>query len=320
MNRRKFLQSSFASTAAFTLADLEMANQFSPNLDRIGIQLWTLPKLLEKNFEDAIKVLANMGYKELEFYGPYPFSAAESLERWKSITPALGFSGSGYFGRSAREVKQILDRYGMSTPSMHIDIETLRGKLDEMAEAANILGQKYVTIPSAPTRTTLDAYKKDADEFNEIGAKVDKLGLRFAYHNHGNGLKEMQGSIPLDYILEHTDPKFVSFEMDIYWMTAGGADPVEYLKKYPSRFRLMHIKDMSKQVKFSGDGGDPSQWIELFPYITGAGSGVLDLKKIISAAKNSGAQHFFVEWDMLQNPEDALPKIYKYLSTLTLGG
>jgi sugar phosphate isomerase/epimerase len=104
--------------------------------------------------------------------------------------------------------------------------------------------------------------------------------------------------------------------MDIYWMTAGGADPVKYLEKYKDRFRLMHVKDMTKAVKFSGDGGDPSQWIELFPYITDAGSGVLDLKKIISAAIKSGTQHFFVERDLLQNPEEALPKSYKYLAGL----
>ncbi len=319
MNRLHFLKSSIASAAAVLLADYCLAIQNKPSLDRIGVQLWTLPKLLVKNFEDALKMLANMGYKELEFYGPYPFSSSEATERWKSITPSLGFSGSGYFGHSVKEVKEILDRYALSTPSMHIDMETLHKKLNETAEAAHILGQKYVTIPSAPTRTTLDAYKKDADEFNEISASADKLGLRFAYHNHGNGLKEMEGTIPLNLILERTDPKLVSFEMDIFWMTAGGADPVAYFEKYPGRFRLMHIKDMTRLVRFSGDGGEPSQWIELFPYITDAGSGVLDLKKILSSAKKSGVQHFLVERDLMPNPEQELPKSYKHLAGLSLG-
>jgi sugar phosphate isomerase/epimerase len=200
MNRRHFIKSAAAS--ALTVTAMGDSKKI---LDRVGIQLWTLPKLLEKNFEDAIKMLANMGYKELEFYGPYPFSVTEAVEGWKSVTAALGFSGSGYFGHTAGDVKAILDRYGLSTPSMHIDIETLRKKINEVAEAAHILGQKYVTIPSSPTRTSLDAYKKDADDFNEIGASADKLGLRFAYHNHGNGLKEMEGTIPLNLIIERTN-------------------------------------------------------------------------------------------------------------------
>ena len=186
---------------------------------------------------------------------------------------------------------------------MHVDLDTLRTRMNDIGEAAHVLGQTYAGLPAIPAdqRRTLDDYKRMADEFNKIGDAAKKAGLKFCYHNHGYGLKEMEGKIPFDVILEHTDPNLVFLEMDIYWMTAGGADVVKYLDNNPNRFKLMHIKDMSKQVRFSGDGGDPKQWIELFPYMTSAGSGVLDLKTILLHAKKSGTEHFIVEQDKVDD-------------------
>jgi sugar phosphate isomerase/epimerase len=117
-------------------------------------------------------------------------------------------------------------------------------------------------------------------------------------------------------ILENTDPLHVYFQMDIYWMTAGGVDVVQYLDKYAGRFRLMHVKDMTKEVRFSGDGGDPQQWMELFPYLADAGSGVIDIKNVVSHAMKSGVEHFIVERDLAPNGLDDLKKSYSYLSTL----
>ncbi|MES1219515.1 MAG: TIM barrel protein [Bacteroidota bacterium] len=165
-------------------------------------------------------------------------------------------------------------------------------------------------------RKTLDDYKKLADAFNTIGAGAQKAGVKFAYHNHGYGLSEMDEQIPLNVILDNSDPKLVFLEMDLFWTTAGGADPVAYLEKYKNRYRLMHVKDMMKKVRFSGDGSDAQQWIELFPYMTTAGNGVLDLKTILPKAKENGVQHFIVEQDMVADPEVNLKKSVDYLVTL----
>ena len=290
----------------------------SPYPDRIGVQLFSIPKILERDFEGTMKMLAKIGYKEIEFFGPYSFSATEDTERWKAITPSLGFSGSGFFGLTVQQAKKILDDNGLKSPSLHTGLSTLENKMAEMAEAAHVLGTKYVILPSAETQSGLEGYKRQAEQFNKIGASAAKQGLRFAYHNHGNGLKEMEGKIPMELILEQTDPKLVYMQMDIYWTTAGGIDPVVFLDKYPGRFRLMHIKDMIKMVRFSGDGGDPKQWIELFPYLTDAGSGVLDWKTILSHAKKSGVEHYVVERDLAPDPEESLKKAYQYLSDLKL--
>ena len=321
LNRRGFIRSGVGATLGVLAANkLRAASLFNSHIDKIGLQLFSIPKLLEQDFEGTMKMVSQMGYKELEFYGPYPFSLKQAQDRWNAVTPSLGFSGSGYFGRSPQEVKDILDKNNLFAPSMHVDLDTLRKNMSGVAEAAYVIGQSFAGIASIPPeeRTNLDAYKRMADEFNKIGEAAQNVGLKFFYHNHGYGLKEMEGKIPFDLILERTDPELVFFEMDIYWMTAGGADLVKYLDNNPDRFKLMHIKDMSKPVHFSGDGGDPKQWIELFPYMTDAGSGVLDIKTILSHAKSSGMEHFIVERDNVENPNEALKKSYQYLSSLEL--
>ena len=289
-------------------------------LDRIGVGLFTIPYMLEQNFAEAIRKLAAIGYKEVEFFGPYPYSVPGAHARWKPVAKTLRLSQSGYFDHTPKQVRAILDENGVTSPSMHIDLETLQTRLDDVAEAANVLGQRYAGIPAIPPeeRKSLDDYKRVADVFNEVGMRMDKVGLKFLYHNHGYGLVEMEGEIPFNLLLERTDPNVVALEMDVFWMTAGRADPVAYLDAYPGRFHLMHIKDMTEVVRFAGDGGDPSQWIELFPNMTDAGSGVLDLAAIITQAGKSGVRHYFLERDLAPTAESTLEKSYQYLSSLEL--
>lgn len=327
MKRRKFLgkvgavvAGGVAVVGGLGFSKDVYGNSYKGEIKKLGVQLFSIPKIVEADFAGTMKELAKVGYKEIEFYGPYEFSAAEDIERWKGVAPSLGFSGSGFYGRSVKEVKKIMDDSGMATSSLHTGMATLHDAtaLGKLADAANALGAKYVVLPSAPTQPDLDGYRKQADDFNEIGRNAKKLGVRFAYHNHGNGLSPIDGTIPLELTFEKTDPDLVFFQMDIYWMTAGGVDVVKYLDKYKGRFRLMHIKDMSKAVRFSGDGGDSKQWIELFPYLTNAGSGVLDMKSILSAAKKSGVEHFIVERDLAPDGVEDLAKSYEYLSKLEL--
>ena len=187
--------------------------------------------------------------------------------------------------------------------------------MDQLAEAAHAIGATYVVLPSAQTPPDLDGYKKQADEFNLIGASAAKHGLRFAYHNHGNGLKAIEGKIPLELVLEQTDPKLVYFQMDIFWTIAGGIDAAAWLAKYPQRYRMIHIKDMSKAVRFSADGSNQSEWFQLLPYATDAGSGVLDLKAILAQAQKNNIEHYFIERDLAPDAQDALKKAYAYLQT-----
>lgn len=318
MKRRQFLQSASLLTAAGLISPQSLLAEKS-GVKKIGVQLFSLPRLLEKDFRSAIQLIAQIGYREVELFGPYPFSATETKESWKTVTSQLGFSGSGYFGLGEKKVKEVLNENKITVPSVHTDLVTMQKHMPELGKAGDALGFKYIGLPAIPPplRTNLDSYKKMADEFNRIGEQAKKEGLRFTYHNHGYGLKEIDGQIPLNMIMERTDPKLVFFEMDIFWTVAGGADPVSYLKSYPNRYHLMHLKDMKEKKQFSGDGGDPRQWIELFPYMTTAGDGALNLKDIAKAAQEAGVKHFFVEQDMVADPEVALKRSFDYLKGIT---
>lgn len=287
-------------------------------LNRIGIQLFSCPKLMEADPAAGLKLLAEMGYSEIELYGPYPISAQSNKDSWASLVPMLGFSGSGYFEKSRSEFKVLANELGLRIPSLHTDLDSLENKLPALAQEARSMGATYVVLPAIPDdrRQTLDDYKRMAETFNSIGSEAKDLGIRFAYHNHGYGLQEQDGVIPFDMMIEATDPELVFLEMDVFWTVAGRANPVEYLRKYANRYKLMHLKDMAELKYFSGDGGDASQWIELFPLMASTGSGVLDLEAIIDAALAAGVAHFFVEQDMVANPDIALKTSHDYLNAL----
>jgi sugar phosphate isomerase/epimerase len=317
MNRKAFIK----NTGLFSLATVFNPHSFIDNnklIKNVGLGLFSIPKKLDTNFEEAISMVASMGFKEIELYGPYDFSTEKAKNNWNAITPQLGFKGSGFFGNTAEAVKKISKSHGISIPSLHTDFDTLQNNITPLLDAANLLGAKYVVLPSIPDeyRQTLDDYKKTADLFNRIGENAKKQGVRFAYHNHGYGLQKKDGRMPIDIIFDETDPSLVYFEMDLYWTVAGGVDPVELFTKHKGRYKMMHVKDMKEKKTFAGDGGNATQWIALFPYMCSAGDGVIDLPNILKAAKENGVDHFFVEQDMVANPEVALKKSIDFLQSI----
>lgn len=319
MKRRQFLQSTaLASSATMVMGLGACASPSDKGLTSIGIQLFSLPKMLENDLEGSLDMLHQMGYKEIEIYGPYPFSSAAAWERWNQVVPSIGFSGSGFFGKTAKEFKALLDKYELKATSGHIDLVTLETDMSAVGEAVRTLGLDCFGISAIPEdlRQTLDDYKRMADRFNKIGENAKKEGFKFLYHNHGYGLSEMEGQIPLNLMLENTDPDLVVFEMDIYWTTAGGMDPVELLKSNPGRYIALHLKDMKEITHFSGDGGTADQWIALWPQMTTVGNGAMDIPGIVHQAQKSGVKHFFVEQDLVENPRVALKKSIDYLKTL----
>ncbi len=235
--------------------------QTQSQIECAGVGLFTIPKLLEEDFSGTMARLVTIVYKEVELFGPYPYTVPEVVASQEPIAQSIGLSQSDYYGHTLRQVRDILDATGLTSPSVHIDLGTLQTRLDEVAEASQVLGHQYAGISAIPPelRTNLDDYRRIAVTFNVISLAMKEVGLQFLYHNHGYGLIEMEGSIPFNLILHRTDPDLVVMEMDVFWMTAGRADPVEYLDAYPGRFKLMHIKDMTELVRFEGNGGDPSQ-------------------------------------------------------------
>ena len=321
--RREFLVTTGAAAAALATGCRTVAGSAaSPatnRLGRLGVGLFTVPKALERDFDGTLAMIAGLGYQEVELYGPYPFSVSAAQEGWKRTGAALGFTGSGFFGRTAKQVRESLDRHGLASPSMHVDFETLRDRLDQVGAAAHEIGWKYVGIAAIPEerRKTLDDYRRMADELNAIGARARPMGIKVLYHNHGYGLAPMEGQIPARVLFDRLDPSVVALEMDVFWTVAGGADPVELLDTYPRLYRLMHVKDMIRQARFTR-GGDQQDWIALFPLMTTAGAGVLDLPRILGHARRNGVEHFYVEQDLAADPPAQLGASIRALRGMTL--
>lgn len=312
-NRREFIKRTVALSTALSLGSDLFAGLKKEG--KLGIQLFSIPKMLSEDFEGGLKMLQQMGYKELELYGPFPFSAESAKKGWEGVGKMLGFSGSGYFGKTPQEMKKILKEYGFTTPATHTDLDTLEQQMGPLAEAAHTLGQKYVVLPAIPDerRKTLDDYKRIADDFNKIGENAKKHGVKFGYHNHGYGLKPVDGTRPLEIILNNTDPALVFFEMDIFWTTCGGADPIDLLTRYAGRYKMLHLKDMKEKKQFAGDGNSAQEWFPMFPLMTSAGDGVLNVQDIVAKAEETGVEHYFVEQDMVANPQTALKKSADFL-------
>jgi sugar phosphate isomerase/epimerase len=317
MQRRKFIQLSGAALGG-ALA-FQLGGCAKPKTKRAwGVQLFSIPQMVANDFGGTLKTLQEIGYREIEFFGPYEFSAQVTQDRWKPIAEQMGIKQNAFYGKGLAEVKKMLGDNNLSSPSAHLDLATMRTNMEAAMKSLSQLGIKYVAVPAMHTekKDTIDDYKRLADEFNTLGKQMKEYGITFVYHNHGYEHNIKDGQVPMDVMLGNTDDAVVKFELDIFWMQAAGASPIEYLKKYPGRFKLMHVKDAAEQVRFSGDGGTVEQWMELFPKMADPGAGVFNIKEIVATALQSGTEHFMLERDLAPEPMATLKNSFQYLSML----
>lgn len=161
---------------------------------------------------------------------------------------------------------------------------------EKLAADAATVGLKYLIAPYLGKQATLDDYKRAADLYNEKGKVCQANGLRFAYHNHGYTFEMQDGQYPQDILMQNTDPALVDYEMDMFWVANVGQDPEAWLKKYPGRFKLGHVKDRLKTAPV-GDGNSS----------TVLGEGSLNIPKLLKAAKARGMEYFIVEQERYDN-------------------
>ena len=316
MNRRHFLRQSGTTLAA--LSAIPMISCGGNTNRKWGIQLFSIPQMVSADFSGTLKKLSELGYREIEFFGPYPFSASATIEAWVPLASQLGITKNAFYGIGITEVSAMMKDLGLTTPSVHLDIVTLRSNLDQAMKPLSELGVKMVAIPTlmGEAVTLSDTYKRLAEEFNGMGKRMKEYGIQLVYHNHGFEHTLRDGLVPLEILLEQTDPELVSFEMDIFWMQAAGADPIDFLSRYPGRFKLMHVKDAAENVRFSGDGSTPDQWMPLFTKMADPGSGVFNISGIINKAIESGTSHFYLERDLSPEPDKTLRNSIQYFNSL----
>lgn len=222
--------------------------------------------------------LAQIGYREVEF--------------------------AGYFGRSPEQTRALLAQNGLTAPSTHVGIDQL-ANWDRALDDALARGHSYVTIPWLPEnmRGSADGWRRMAEQFNRAAGQAKARGLMFAYHNHDFEFTRVDGVVPFDLLLAETDPALVQFEMDIYWVTRAGGDPLDYIRRHPTRFSMLHIKDSA---------GPPDH------RMVSVGDGTIDFAAILrlDASQRGAVRHTFVEHDNPADPFAFAQRSFDHLSRM----
>jgi sugar phosphate isomerase/epimerase len=313
LTRRNALVGAVAAAAGLLSSAANARFFFRDNRLPIGINLYMLEDQYAADLNGTLEAVAKIGYREVETsFDTYP----------------------------AKQIRDALIRTGLSCPNIGILPLGLRGGLSlqsdpaAVAAAVHSVGAEYLTLTLFPlppgvemrprtgesvaqmlARVAMsiktDDWKRAADFLNAKGAQFARQGIKLAYHNHNPEFVPHGETNGLAILLEHTDPRLVSFEMDAGWVVAAGHDPVVLLRAYPGRFRLMHVKDIAPthqtNTVFKADTVE-------------VGAGIIDWKRVLTAALASGVRHFAVE----QEPPYTIPRIeaarraFAYLNTLQI--
>ncbi len=248
-------------------------------LGRIGIQLYSVRTEMQRDLPGTLARIAGIGYREVEF--------------------------AGYFGRTPAGIRALLQENGLAAPSTHIGYDVLRTGWDKALDDALAIGHAYVTVPWLPpeARRTGDDWRRIADEFNAAAERAHARGLRFAYHNHDFEFQQVEGDTPLETLLARTRPDQVAFELDIYWMVRTGQDPLTWIRRHPTRFSMLHVKDSSGPPQYA---------------MVDVGAGTIDFAAILrqDAQQRAAVNHVFVEHDQPADPLGFAKRSYEYLSKL----
>ncbi len=279
-SRRDFLRNSALAGLALSIPFKNELMAMAGTTNSFGIQLWTVKEALAKDPLAVLIHLSKCGYKKIE-----------SFEGEKGI----------FWGMKNTEFKKHMDELGMKIVSSHCD--TLVNFERKCAEAAEI-GMKYLICPHKGAQKSIDDFKRFAEEFNACGETAKKHGIRFAYHNHDYSFVPMNGELPQDVMMNNTNPATVDFEMDMYWTVFAGVDPIAYMDKHPNRFKLVHVKDLTKIAT-----GLESCII---------GKGTIDYKSLLPKVAKRGVQHMIVEQEAYTGTTelDAAKADAAYLKTL----
>ncbi len=289
-----------AAAGRTSLAGAVAVSPTQPSVARIGLQLYTVSDQVTQDMDRALENVARVGYKFVEF--------------------------AGYGNRTPEQVRATLDRLKMTSPSTHIGMGPLRTDFEAQAHVAQTIGHEYITVPSLGNDmpTTADGWKKIADEFNTIAAKLKARKIGLAFHSHRDEFMDVGGGKKgMDVFVSGTDPSLVAFQIDLGWARVAGQNPLDWFNRYPGRFKMWHVKDIlalqaaqEQQVErfrtlaagpppaappppASPAGGRAGG--AAVPAVTGGpvpiGAGEVDFKPIFAQWKTSGLEYFFVEQD-----------------------
>jgi sugar phosphate isomerase/epimerase len=306
LTRRDFVRLGASAATALTVGGWPLP-AWSAGPRKWGLQLYTLRNQMRDKPGETLKAVAAIGYREIEVLQQslerdMPFVKAAGLEAPSMHMPAAVVTGDWTVAREAAK------RSGGPAPNESYGIEAA------IADAKRH-GIRHVVVAFIPQEDrTLDFYQRFPDALNRAGEKCRAAGLRLAYHNHAFEFETVGGLVPMTFMLERFDASLVTLEMDVFWWSLAGRDPVEDIKKLGKKVTLLHLKDRAKGT----ENAAPDKQVPAAAFAE-VGSGTLDFKAILSAAGHAGVEHVFVEQDQTPgDPLDSIKKSYTYLSTLKL--
>jgi sugar phosphate isomerase/epimerase len=260
--RREFLTLTLAGCASLAIAGKLGAAVRQP----VGLQLYTLRDMAESDLPKTLQHIRAAGYDEIELY-------------WS------------VYKHPAPELKRIISDHGLTAPSGHFDYDGIETKLDYAKE----LGVENVICPMLPKQqwNSAEGFRDAAKKFNQWGEQVKKLGMKFGFHNHNYEFRKFGDKTGLEILMSETDPKLVQLEMDCYWVTQAGSDPVALMDRYKDRVHMLHIKDRRAGFATSQQMGEAAE------HFAELGTGSIQWQPIIAKAKSIGVKHFFVEQDTI---------------------
>lgn len=276
----------FTVLTAFAPAERGPSSRFSKSLkDHPGLVSFTFRDEFGKDVPGTLDMIKGLGFTNMEM--------------------------SNLFGKTPAELRKLFDERGMRCTSYGVGYDPLMNKTDQIIQDAKTLGAEFVRLGSFPRKAPFDLAQaqKISAEFNTVGKKLREAGLTFVYHNHGFEFQpwpEKPGLTYYDYILQNTNPDDVSYEMDILWVFHPGQNPAVLLKRYPNRFKLMHIKDLKKGVQGDLSGGTPPE-----NDVT-LGTGQIDIPAVLKQAQKTSIKYFYIE-DENPNAAQQVPNSLTYL-------
>lgn len=297
-NRRDFLKISAAGSVGMML--LGAAGCTAAAVDRksfgVGLQLYTVRDAIAADLPGTLKKLSDMGYKNLEL---------------------ASYADGKFYDMAPEEFKKMINDLGMEAISSHAGVESTGITMENakiMADAHAALGVKYCIQPWVnDADRNIETYKRMIADWNKVGETMKEVGVQFGYHNHNFEFDNLDGIVPYyDIFMPEMDSSLITMELDLFWATKAGQDPVEMFNKYPGRFQLLHLKDMSSSQ-------DPYFTI-IKDDICSVGAGLIDFKRILAAKEVAGAKFTFVEDDNQGNgkPFEALETSINNLTTKIL--
>jgi sugar phosphate isomerase/epimerase len=277
---------SVPNAGATSAHELDLRGDFKGAL---GVQLYSVRNAISTDVPGTLARVRALGFRDVELAGTY--------------------------GLSAAHFRSELDRAGLRATSMHVGYERFRDSLPAVLDEARTLGVRYVGtawIPHPDGPITEDAAHRAAADFNVWGRAAQERGLQFFYHVHGYEFQPgSSGTLPMDILMRETADDAVKFEMDVFWISRPGADPVAWLRKYPTRWRLLHLKDMKKGTPTNVNTGSANPDETEVPL----GTGQIDYRGVLRTAREIGVEKYYVE-DETAQPFATMPLTIRWLETV----